>query len=128
MEQCGECHSLAFRHGHGAAVHSVLKVQGDANWAWRRDVSPRQAESEVLGRSKGGAKVVVGEFEDFPAGVNKEIADALENKLSVISGPEPGVSVTVTVTEVGRQILSALPGPGSDVPVSDAENGAAHAW
>ena len=41
LEQCGECHSLAFRHGQGVAVHSVLEVQDDANWAWRRDVSPR---------------------------------------------------------------------------------------
>ena len=75
MEQCGECHSLVFRHGHGAAVHLVLKIQGDANWACRRNVSPRQAESEVLGRSQGGAKVVVGEFGDFSAGVNKEVDD-----------------------------------------------------
>ena len=82
----------------------------------------------MLSRSKGGAKVVVGEFGDFSAGVNKEVGDALENTLSIISGPEPGMSVEVPVTEAGNQILSALPEPGSGVPVSDAENGAAHAW
>ena len=86
MEQCGECHSLVFQHGHGATVHSVLKIPGDANWAWRRNVSPRQAKSEVLGRRKREAKIVIGESEDFPAGANNVIADALENELSIISG------------------------------------------
>ena len=128
MEQCGACHSLVFRHGRGAAVHLVLKAQGDANWDWRRDVSPRQAESEVFGRSKGGATVVIGEFGYFSAGVNKEINDALENKLFIISGPEPGVSAMVTVTEAGEQDLSALPGPGSGVRVLNTENGTTHAW
>ena len=91
-------------------------------------MSPQQAESEVFGGSKGGAKVVVGEFGYFSAGVNKEIDDALENKLFIISGPEPGVSVKDTVTEAGKQTLSALPGPGSGVPVVNAEKGTAHAW
>ena len=79
------------------------------------------------GRSKGGAKVVVGEFGDFSAGVNKDVDEALESKLSIISGPEPGASVKVTATEAGKQILSVPPGPGSCVPGSDAENRAAHA-
>ena len=55
----------------------------------------------MLGRSKGGAKVVVGKFEDFTAGVNKEIDDALGNKLSIISGPS--ASVSDTVDDAGRQ-------------------------
>ena len=86
MEQCGGCHSPVFRHGHGAIVHLVLKNPGDANRAWRRDVSPRQATSEVLGRHKRGAKIVIGETEEFPAGGNNGITDALENELSLISG------------------------------------------
>ena len=86
MEPCGECHSLVLRRGHGATVHPVLKNHGDADRAWRREESPCRAKSEVLGRRKREAKVVIGKSEDFPAGVNNVNADALKNGLSIISG------------------------------------------
>ena len=63
----------------------------------------RQAESEVRGRSKEGAKVVVGEFGGFSADKIKEVDDTMENDLSTISGPEPGVSVPATVNEAGKR-------------------------
>ena len=122
------CHSPVLRHGDGSAVHLVLRIQGDANWAWRGCVAPRQAESEVLGGSKEGAKVVVGEFGNFPAGVNKEVDDVMKNRLSAISGPEPGMSVSVAVNEAGKQILSPHPGPESGVPVPDVVHGVVQAW
>ena len=118
----------------------------------------RQAESEVRGKGKGGAKifVVVGEaresnwaaeepalqirgcrwshhevegglllgingpvivnlqswhvdspsaFESFSAGDIKEIDDTVGNDPSTFSGPEPGVSVSVTLNEAGKRIL-----------------------
>ena len=46
-------------HGGSAPVHLALKIQDDANWACRGNVALRQAESEVRGKSKEGAKVVV---------------------------------------------------------------------
>ena len=49
-------------------------------------MSPRQARSEVLGRRKRGAKVVIGDSDDFPAGEASMEADALEVKLSILSG------------------------------------------
>ena len=58
-------------------------------------MSSRQAEFEVLGRNNGGAKIVVGEFEDSLAGAHKGIEDALGYKLSIISGPLASVSNTV---------------------------------
>ena len=50
------------------------------------------------------------------------------NDLSTLLGPEPGVSVLVTVNEAGKQILSTLPGTEPGVPVSDTVDGAVHAW
>ena len=48
----------------------------------------------MLGRSKGGAEIVIGKFEEFPAVVNEEIEDALSNTLSIVSGPSASVSDT----------------------------------
>ena len=53
--------------------------------AWRRNVSPRQAKSEVLGRHKEGAKIVIGDSEDFPAGETNMVVDALGVELFIIS-------------------------------------------
>ena len=91
MEQCGECHSLAFRHGR-AAVHTELEVQGDTNRAGRRRVSSRQAGFEVLGRNNGGAEVVVGKLEDSLTCMNKGIEGALGCDLTIVSGPILSVS------------------------------------
>ena len=55
----------------------------------------------MLGRNKGGAEIVIGKFEDFPAGVNEEIEDALGNILSIISGPS--ASVSDTADDAGRR-------------------------
>ena len=49
----------------------------------------------MLDRSKGGANIVTGKFEEFLAGVNEGIEDALSNTLSVIIGPSASVSDTV---------------------------------
>ena len=91
-------------------------------------MAPGQAESEVLGGSKEGAKVVVGEFGYFLAGDNEEANDIMKNSLSAISGPEPGVSVSVAVNEAGKQILSPHPGPGSGMPVPDVVHWDVQAW
>ena len=34
-------------------------MRGDTNWAWRGSVVLKQAESEVRGQGKEGAKIVV---------------------------------------------------------------------
>ena len=44
-------------------------------------------------------------FGGFSAGVIREIDDTMGNDLSTLSGPEPGVSVSVTVNEAGKRIL-----------------------
>ena len=58
FEQCGGCHILVFRHGNDAVDHMKLKIQGNADWAWRGRMVLKQAESEVYGKSKEGAKIV----------------------------------------------------------------------
>ena len=65
LEPSGVCHSPVLRHGDGSAVRLVLRIQGDADWAWRGCVAPGQAESEVLGGIKKGAKIAVDEIEEF---------------------------------------------------------------
>ena len=62
-------------------------------------MSSRQAEFKVLGRNNGGAKIVVGKFEDYLTGANKGIEDALGYKLFIISGPLMSVSNTVDDAE-----------------------------
>ena len=58
FEQCGWCHILVFRHGDDAVDHMRLKIQGNADWAWRGRMVLGQAESEVTGKGKEGAKIV----------------------------------------------------------------------
>ena len=122
------CHSPVLRHGDGFAVRLVLRVQGDANWAWRECVAPGQAESEVLGGIKEGTKIVVGEIGDFLTVDNEEVGGIMKNILSVISGPEPGMSVSVAMSEAGKQIHSPRPGSDSGEPVLDAMHRVVHAW
>ena len=69
------CHSPVLRHEDGSADHLMVRVQGDADWAWRGCVAPRQAKSEVLVGSKEGAKVDVGELGNFLAGDGEEADD-----------------------------------------------------
>ena len=88
------CHSPVLRHGDGSAVHLVLRIQGDADWAWRGCVAPRQAESEVLVGSKEGAKVVVGEFGNFLAGDGEEADDIMKLSPFALLGPDPGVTMS----------------------------------
>ena len=69
FEQCGECHTLVFRQP---------KIQGNADRTWLGDVAHRQVGSEVRGKGKRGAEVIVGEahgrepgcIEDAPGHVN----------------------------------------------------------
>ena len=49
-------------------------------------MSPCQAKSEVLGGRKRGAKIVIGDSDDFPADEISMEADALEVKLTIVSG------------------------------------------
>ena len=77
MEPSGVCHGPVLRHADGTAVHLVLRIQGEADWAWRGCVAPRQAESEVLVGSREGAKAVVGEFGNFLAGDVEEADDIM---------------------------------------------------
>ena len=104
------CHSPVLRHGDGSAVHSVLRVQGDADWARRGCVAPRQAESEVLVGSKEGAKEVVGEFGNFLADDGEEEADDIM-KLSAFTllGPDPGVTMLYAKGVVREQPHSLRP-------------------
>ena len=73
------CHCPVLRHEDGSADHLMLRVQGDADWAWRGCVAPGQTKSEVLVGSKEGAKAVVGEIGNFLAGDGEEADDT--NKL-----------------------------------------------
>ena len=75
-------------------------------------MTPEQAESEVLGGIKEGANFVVGEIGDFLTVDDEEVGGIMRSTLSVISGPEPGLSVSVAKSEAGKQIRS--PRPGSD--------------
>ena len=114
------CHSPVLRHGDGSAVHIVLRDQGDANWAWRECVAPGQAEFEVHGGIKEWAKFVVGEIGGFLTVDNEEVSGVMKSILSVLSGPEPGLSVSVAKSEAGKQIRSPRPGSDSGEPVLDA--------
>ena len=105
-----------------------LRIQGGADWAWRGCVAPRQAKSEVLGGSKEGAKIVDGKFGYFLAGDNKEDDSVNETRLPAIPGPEPDMSVSVTVDEAREQILSPHPGSTFGVPVPGGVRGVISAW
>ena len=122
------CHSPVLRHGDGSAVQLKLRIQGDADRAWRGCVAPRQAKSEVLGGSKEGAEIVDGKFGCFLAGDNEETDGVLEPSLSVIPGPEPDMTMPVTVKEAGEQILSPHPGSTFGVPVLGDVRGFVSAW
>ena len=122
------CHSPVLRHGDGSAVHIVLRDQGDANWAWRECVAPGQAEFEVHCGIKEWAKFVVGEIGVFLTVDNEEVGGIMKNILSVISGPEPGMSVSVAMSEAGKQIHSPRPGSDSGEPVLGAVRRDVHAW
>ena len=119
------CHSPVLRHGDGSAVQLKLRIQGDADWAWRGCVAPRQAESEVLGGSKEGAKIVDGKFGYFD---NEEVDSVMKTSLSVTTGPEPDVSVSVPENEDGKQSRSPHPGSMTGVPVLGVVRGVVSAW
>ena len=114
------CHSPVLRRGDGSAVRIVLRGQGDANWAWRECVAPGQVEFEVHGGIKEWAKFVVGEIGGFLTVDNEEVSGVMKSILSVLSGPEPGLSVSVAKSEAGKQICSPQPGSDSGEPVLDA--------
>ena len=122
------CHSPVLRHGDGSAVQLKLRIQGDADWAWRGCVAPRQAKSEVLGGSKEGAKIVDGKFGYFLVGDNEKVDGVMKTSLPAIPGPGPDVSVSVTVHEAGEQILSPHPGSTLGVPVPGVVRGVVSAW
>ena len=122
------CHSPVLRHGDGSAVRLKLRIQGDADWAWRGCVAPRQAKSEVLSGSKEGAKIVDGKFGYFLAGDNEEVDSVMKTSLSAIPGPEPDVSMPVTVKEAGGQIPSPHPGSRYGVPVLGVVHGVVSVW
>ena len=86
LAQCGGCHGPVFRRERSTTARLELKNPGDATRAWRRDVPPRQATSEVFGRHKLGAKIVAGESWGLPAGANSTIADTLVDELTLTSG------------------------------------------
>ena len=86
LEHYVGCPGPVFRHGRSATVRLVLKNQGDADRAWRRDVPSRQATSEVIGRDKRGAGTVAGESGGLSVGADSSIADTLEDELTQISG------------------------------------------
>ena len=77
-------------------------------------MAPRQAESEVLGGSKEGAKIVDGKFGYFYI---EEVDSVMKTSLSVITGPEPDASISVAVKEAGKQSLSPHPGSATGVPI-----------
>ena len=52
----------------------------------------------------------------------------MKSILSVISGPEPGMLVSVAMSEAGKQIPSPRPGSDSGEPVLDAMRRDVHAW
>ena len=83
-------------------------------------MAPGQAESEVLGGIKEGAKIVVGEIGDFLTVDNEEVGGIMKSILSVITGPEPGMTVSVAMSEAGKQIRSPRTGADSGEPVLDA--------
>ena len=122
------CHSPVLRHGDGSVVHLVLRIRGDANRAWRGCVGPRQAEFEVLGGSKEGAKIVVGEIGYFLADDNEEVDETVKTSLSEISGPEPGVTVSNAGDEAGKQIISPHAGSESGVMMLGIVHGGFLIW
>ena len=122
------CHSPVLRQGDGSAVHKVLRIQGDADWAWRGCVAPRQAESEVLVGSKEGAKVVVGEFGNFLAGDGEEADDTMKLSRFVLLGPDPGVTMSYAEDVVRKQPHSLRPRSRSGVPMPDVVRWIDHAW
>ena len=127
LEPSGVCHSPVLRHGDGSAVHLVLRIQVDANWAWRGCVAPGQAESEVLSRIKEGAKIAVGEIGNFLEIDNEEVAGIKKGILSVISGPELGIPVSVAMIEAGKQSHSPQPGSESGEAAHAVLHGVVHA-
>ena len=91
-------------------------------------MAPRQAEFEVLGGSKEGAKFVVGDFGNFPMCANKGDGDIMKTRPSANSGPEPGMTVSVVVTEAGKQNISPHPGSKSGVTMLCDVDGVVHVW
>ena len=91
-------------------------------------MAPRQAESEVLGGSKEGAKIVVGKIGNFVAGGNEEDDGVMKIILSVISGPVPGMSESDAVKEAGKQIDSPRPGSDSGEPELGVMHGIIRVW
>ena len=122
------CHSPVLRHGDGSAVHLTLRGQGDANWAWLGCVAPRQAESEVLVGSEEGAKIVVGNFGNFVARNDEEFDSIMKSRLSVLSGPVPGMSESVAANDTGKQIHFPQPGSDSGGPELGVVHRVVHAW
>ena len=91
-------------------------------------MAPGQAESEVLGGIKEGAKIVVGEIGDFLTVDNEEVGDIKKSLLSALSGPEPGRSASIAKSEAGKQIRSPRTGSDSGEPVLAAMHRDVHAW
>ena len=91
-------------------------------------MAPRQAGFEVLGGSKEGAKIVVKEIGYFLADDNEEVDEIVRTSLSEISGPEPGVTESTAVNEVGKQKLSPHAGFKCGVPMLSFVHGGFHTW
>ena len=91
-------------------------------------MAPRQAGFGVLGGSKEGAKIDVGEIGYFLADDNDEVEETMKTSLSELSGPEPGVTVSNTGNEAGKQIISPHAGPESGVMVLGVVHGNFLTW
>ena len=122
------CHSPVLRHRDGSDVHLVLRKRGDANRAWRGCVALRQAEFEVLGGSKEVAKIDVGEIKYFPADDNDGVEAIMRTRLSELSGPEPGVTVSNAGNEAGKRIISPHVGPESGATMLGVVHGDFPTW
>ena len=121
-------HSPVLRHGDDCVVHLVLRMRGDANQAWRGCVALRQAGFGVPGGNEEGAKIVVGEIGYFLADDNDEVEEPLKPSLSILSGPEPGVTVANAGDEAGKRIISPCEGPESGVKMLGVVRGNFLTW
>ena len=82
----------------------------------------------MLVESKEGAKIVVGKFGNFVASDDEEFDGIMKSRLSVLSGPVPGMSESVAVNDAGKQIRSPQPGSDSGGPEPGVVHGVIHAW
>ena len=82
----------------------------------------------MLGGSKEGAKIDVGEIKYFLADDNDEFGSIIKTGLSEFLGPEPDETVSNAGNGAGKRVISPHVGPESGVTMLGVMHGTFPTW